>query len=397
MQAQMTGKDLKHIYILLFVIPFLMGTAIDLYVPSLPAIKMYFKTSTSLVQYTISFYMFGYAIGQMFLGVMSDSFGRKNILLISGFIFTLVSFCAAFSPNIYFLIFYRFLQGVCIAGPAVVCRAIASDCYSGIALNKAMINISISWALGPILGPFIGGYLQHYFHWQANFYFFGIYALIVFGYSYFFLIETHIRRVPFKKEVIHATLKEIFSHPFFFIYSVISALLYSTLVVFNTIAPFLIQIDLKYSAIQYGHIALILGFGYFFGNIVNRFVVNYIKPNTIIILSLMGSVLISLIMIILAIYMKLNLYIILIPAIVIFFFCGLAFGNIMAKAISLFPHAGGSSNAILGSWVAGGVFVISTIGSFLPTNSQLPLAVLYFVIANICLVLFIIARRINNF
>ena len=73
----------KHVFVLLFLIPFLMGTGTDLYVPSLPAITAYFKISAHLTQFTIGLYMLGYAIGQFFLGILSDSLGRKKISIYS--------------------------------------------------------------------------------------------------------------------------------------------------------------------------------------------------------------------------------------------------------------------------------------------------------------------------
>lgn len=71
----------NRIMVLLFLIPFLLGTDVDLYVPSIPQIERYFDTQKHFVQLTISFYMLGYALGQVLLGILSDSFGRKKILV----------------------------------------------------------------------------------------------------------------------------------------------------------------------------------------------------------------------------------------------------------------------------------------------------------------------------
>jgi len=63
----------RHVFFLLFAAPFLMGMGVDLYVPSLPAITNYFHVLPSLVQLTIALYIFGYGVGQSFLGILSDS------------------------------------------------------------------------------------------------------------------------------------------------------------------------------------------------------------------------------------------------------------------------------------------------------------------------------------
>ncbi len=73
-------KEQKKFVLVLFLVGFLMGLGVDLYVPSLPSITRYFNVSPSSVQLTISLYMLGYGIAQIFFGILSDSLGRKKIL-----------------------------------------------------------------------------------------------------------------------------------------------------------------------------------------------------------------------------------------------------------------------------------------------------------------------------
>ena len=392
----MTSAQKIHVMLLLSLIPFLMGTGIDLYVPSLPAIVRYFNTQNHFVQYTISFYVLGYAVGQIILGMLSDSFGRKKILIISGIVYTVISFLSALSPNIFCLISYRFLQGFAIAGPAVIARAIATDCFSGLALTKVMTYISICWALGPIIGPVIGGYLQYFFGWQASFYFFGIYGLLTFIYAAIVLAETNINLLPFHPVSLYQSLKEVVMHPIFLLCSLIASLIYAMLVVFNIVAPFLIQVDLKYSVIAFGHIALLLGLGYFLGNLGNRFIVHYIAPTKITLFSLIGAILSSFSMLISGIYIALNLYTLLIPTIILFIFCGFIFPNMMAISVSLFPNKAGTASAIFGSWVAGGVFIMSLIATTLNTTTQLHVSIMYLVMSLICLAIFALFLRVYD-
>ncbi|MCK4607921.1 MAG: hypothetical protein KAT71_00405 [Gammaproteobacteria bacterium] len=82
---------------------------------------------------------------------------------------------------------------------------------------------------------------------------------------------------------------------------------------------------LKYSVVSYGHIAFLLGFGYFLGNLLNRFVIHYFKPIQIIFFAFIAALLTSLLMIGLGMVVVINLYIILIPTFWLFFLCGLIF------------------------------------------------------------------------
>lgn len=385
----------RIIIILNIVTPFLLGTGIDLYVPSLPIITNYFHTTNHLAQLTVSLYMLGYSVGQLFLGVLSDGLGRKKILFLSAIFCTGVSFACVFSPNIEMLNVYRFLQGIGLAGLSVVCRAVLVDRFSGIQLNKAMTYISISWALGPILGPFIGGYLQHLFNWQADFYFFGLYGLMITVLAGM-MPETHYHLQSLQPAHVVKTIRGILMHSVFFWGSIFLAFAYSALVMFNVIGPFLIQEVLKYSVVAYGHIALLLGIAYCLGNCTTRLAINYVSPMRVVFVSMIGAVMTSLCMLLLALFLPMNLWVILIPIFILFYFLGLAFPNMATKCYSLFPELGGTAGAVCGSLMALGVFMVTAFGALLETKTQTPLAIVYMGLSLVCLILFCVCQRMDQ-
>jgi len=368
----------KSIFILFFACPFLMGTGIDLYVPSLPIIADYFHVSGGLIQLTISSYMLSYALGQFILGVLSDALGRRKVLLYSGLTFILASIMAAFANNIYILILSRFLQGLGTAGMAVTIRAVAMDNFTGISLAKAMNNISIGWSLGPILGPFIGGYLQHYFNWQADFYFFSIYGLLIFLLIFFTLPESHFKLQPFHPKKIFINVKAILAHKVFVFSALACYLFYALSVVFNMVGPFLIQKNLNFSAVAYGKIALLLGTAYFIGNITNRMLINYLKPIHIALSAGCVAILIALVMLNLSLFLPINIYAILLPGTAIFFLGGLIVPNMIGLSSAIFPaHVGGTVSALFGTIGLLATFVVSIFTTLLQTNTAFPLSVLY--------------------
>lgn len=395
-KIQMTFWQRQHFMSLFFLIPFLMGMGVDLYVPSLPIITHYFNVNQSLVQLTIGLYMFGYAFGQLFLGILSDSIGRKKVMIFSAVLYVVVSFLSAFSPNVYALIFFRLLQGIGIAGVAAINRAMAADCFSDLKLIKILSYVSTSWALGPIVGPFIGSYLQHYFNWQADFYFFALYGLFILIEVSFFMPETHFDREAVHLIKMYQKMKVVISHPIFLISSIIISLVYALGVVFNVVGPFLIQGVLHYSVLSYGRIALMLGVGYFMGNFVNRILMQYFEVRNIILAGLFGTLLLSLVFILLGVFIPLNLAIIFVPVLFIFFFSAFVISNASGIALSYFKKTAGTASALRGFLSAAGVFVASSLAALLKTHSQMPLAFMYFGMVFICLVLFFIGRRIEN-
>ena len=157
----------------------------------------------------------------------------QKIFLGSLFFYVIMSFVSVFSPSIYVLIICRFLQGIGIAGIGAVVRAIAVDCFEGKNLIKAFTYVSTSWALGPIVGPFIGGYLQHFFNWQADFYFFGLYGLFIFIYAAFTLLETNLFLQPLHPTHVIRSIKDVILNPIFLLITVILALDYAVIIIFN--------------------------------------------------------------------------------------------------------------------------------------------------------------------
>ena len=382
----------KALFLLLFLIPFLMGLGVDSYVPSMPAIQTYFHASSHATQLTIGFYMLGYALGQLLLGILSDSLGRRKIILFWGAVYVVANIAAAFSPSVAWVMFYRFLQGFAIAGPAVAVRAIPADCFSGLELTKAMGFLATSWALGPILGPFIGSYIEFYFHWQANFYFLAGYAVLTFIYAAIVLKETHLDRSPLHFPKILGALKEALTHPVFLIYATIASLIYSILVIFNVVAPFLIQVDLGYSAVVYGRVALVLGLSYFLGNFSMRTFVGRVGSPRLILIGVVGSFVLALILLGVSMLFPMSLWSIMVPTLVMFYLCGVAFPNLIGTLAGLFPKTAGTSSAIYGSFVCAGVFLLSSLSALLPSHSQVPLAVVYLVLVSICMCLLVLKR-----
>ena len=106
--------------------PFVM----DMYLPTLPAMSGYFRTTSSMVQLGLTTSMAGLAAGQLFFGPLSDKYGRRPVLLVALMLFLLSTAGCIFSENILQFIALRFLQGVSGAGGVVLSRSIAADKYS---------------------------------------------------------------------------------------------------------------------------------------------------------------------------------------------------------------------------------------------------------------------------
>ena len=375
----------------LLIIP-ISGVAIDIYVPSLPAVSQHFGVHKSLAQLTITTYMLGFGVMQLFAGSISDSFGRKKPFIIGMLIFIIVTLLVPWSHNIYQLLVYRLIQGIAVGLTIVPMRSIIPDLFHGRELQKMMNYMTIAWSIGPIIAPGIGGYLQHYFNWHANFYFLGVYSIIIFTFTLIYLPETSQHVHPFHPIEIIKRYFHILFHWRFASGVIINGFIYSFLILFNIVAPFLIQNVLHYSAIHFGQIALLMGFCWFLGTMTNRFLLD-IELEVKAKVCFWFMFIITLVFTFFAFTRPMTLYTIVIPSAILFWMSGLIFPNYFSRSILLFPNTIGSANALFGAFVFFIAGLSSALATFLKANNARPLGIAYVVLMSLCLIVYYLDIR----
>jgi DHA1 family bicyclomycin/chloramphenicol resistance-like MFS transporter len=174
-------KPINHIYliVLLSVLSSVAPMGTDTYIPSIPDIAKYFSVGIEKIELTLSIFLIGFSIGQIFGGPISDKYGRRkgSILGLLGYAF--FSFLIIFSTNIYELWVYRFFEA--FFGGIVVVNAAASvrDRFNGAEAAKVFSLIGTIRSLAPLLAPAIGAFIIHFFSWEAVFVFLTVYSLLV--------------------------------------------------------------------------------------------------------------------------------------------------------------------------------------------------------------------------
>ncbi|UJR11336.1 hypothetical protein I4U23_015517 [Adineta vaga] len=161
------------------------------YLPALAQLEHDLKTSTTLVDYTISSYLITAGVCSLLWDPLSDRFGRKIILLISFAVFTAFTIVCALSRTIVVLLIFRSLQGGAISASLVVGQSIVVDMYPSEKLGLAMGLFLVPLLVGPILSPFIGGILANSFGWRSTFAALIIMAVISTIIILIFVPETH--------------------------------------------------------------------------------------------------------------------------------------------------------------------------------------------------------------
>ena len=173
--------------------------SVDTYLPSFPAIQREFAVTPLQLQQTLTAYLVAFAVMTLFLGSLSDSFGRRPVILACLAIYVLGSVGCAFAQSFPQLLWFRAVQGLSAGVGWVVGRAIVRESHPGHEAQRLLSLITMIFGLAPALAPVIGGALQGAFGWRAVFVFlalFGALQLAVCGWA---LPETLTRekRQPF--------------------------------------------------------------------------------------------------------------------------------------------------------------------------------------------------------
>ena len=370
----------------LFVIP-ISGLSIDIYVPSLPAVSHFFGVDKSLAQLTITAYMLGLGFMQLFAGSISDSFGRRKPFLFSMCIFIIATLAIPFVRSIDQLLFLRFMQGISVAVIVVPMRSVISDLYEGPAYYKMVNYMTMTWSIGPIIAPAIGGYLQQYFGWQSNFYFLAIYGTLSLLLNFFYLPETSIHQHPFHLQQILVRYKQILMHKDYLISLAINGILYSIIMLFTIVGPFLIQNILHYSAAQFGQVALITGLSWFIAGMINRFLLHIsFEPKALFCFTTMFVI--TVIALFIDSMIPMTIYSIVIPIIFLLLTGGILFPHCFARSMAFFPKMTGSANALFGGFIFFISGMSSGLGTLLKANSNIPLLMTYLALTLLCLVIY---------
>jgi len=143
--------------------------AIDTYLPAFAGIGASLNATPVQMQQTLSSYLLGFALMNLFHGALSDSLGRRPVVLAGVVVFTLASAGCALSDSIGELVWFRALQGLAAGAGMVVSRAIIRDMFAPADAQRVMSQVTIYFGVAPAVAPLIGGFLFAHTDWHAIF------------------------------------------------------------------------------------------------------------------------------------------------------------------------------------------------------------------------------------
>jgi DHA1 family bicyclomycin/chloramphenicol resistance-like MFS transporter len=324
---------------------------IDMYLPALPRIADEFSVSSSVVQLTLTGTLAGLALGQLIVGPLSDSLGRRRPLMVGIALHMVASVLCLFAPNIVTLGLARGLQGVGAAAAAVVAIAIVGDLYVDNVAATVLSRLMLVLGVAPVVAPSLGAavLLKASWHWVFA-------VLVVLAGALLLLAALALpetlpaaHRRPLQVRGIVATYGELLGDARFVILVLVAALGMSGLFAYIAAAPFVLQgqygLDQQSFALVFGAGAVAL----IGATQLNVVLLKRFTPQTIVVWALVASSLAALLFVALTAAGVGGLPAFLVPVWLILAAMGLVIPNAPALALSRHPDAAGTSAALLGA------------------------------------------------
>ena len=213
--------------------------AIDTYLPAFAGIAQSVGATPVQMQQTLSAYLFGFAVMNLFHGALSDSFGRRPVVLWGVALFTLASVGCALSQTIGQLVFFRAVQGISAGAGIVVSRAVIRDMFAPADAQRVMSQVTIYFGVAPAVAPMIGGFLFVHADWHSIFWLLAVLGAALWVANWRLLPETlHLsQRQPFNVRSLMRGYASLGSSPRFLMLVVASGVPFNGMFLYVLSAP----------------------------------------------------------------------------------------------------------------------------------------------------------------
>jgi DHA1 family bicyclomycin/chloramphenicol resistance-like MFS transporter len=371
--------------------------SVDTYLPSLPDIGRELAAPPAQVQLTISFYLVGFALGQIVYGPLSDRHGRKPVLLAALVLFSTAGLACAFASSIHALIIARFFQAFGGAGAVVLARAIVRDLYSGTRAGREFSLMGTIMGLAPIIAPLIGSVLQMAFGWRAIFV-----ALVVVGsiaavLAWYLLPETLKTRAPEPVSLLSSVgvYRTFMKNRVFLAHLGIVTCSFMGLFAWISGAPFVLQDLYGLSALEFG-VAFALGSaGYLLGTVLAAGIVTHIGLDRTIGLGGLALALGGLAMVAAVALGLTSAASLVLPAAFYLAGLGLAMPQGFAGAMSPFPGRAGAASSLIGFTQQTSAAALGTAVGHMLGQTAWPLVIAIAMMGCLTLLIWLVSREIR--
>ena len=250
-QAPDSRKLTGQLLLLLASLAALGSLATNIILPAFPEMAGELRTSVKDLSATLASFFVAFAVGQLFVGPLSDRFGRKWLVLGGLVVFVVGSAVCALADSLSQLVVGRIVQALGVCATSVLSRAIARDLFEGETLARALSLIMVAKAAAPGFSPLLGGALSSVLGWRSTFGLVAVMAVLLGMLYASSLGETHgpERRVPLSITSIMTTYGQLLRDRRFIAPALSVSLVIGSLYMFFSMAPAILMAGFGFSAL----------------------------------------------------------------------------------------------------------------------------------------------------
>jgi len=352
---------------------------IDMYVPGMLDVQRDLHASAADTQLTLSAFLIGYAVGQMFYGPISDRFGRKRVLLTGIFLFTACSLAAALARNIESLIAFRFLHAIGGGAGMVLARAIIRDIYPSHEVARLMSLLSIITMVGPMLAPILGGFMISWGGWRSILGLLTSLGVVFFFIAAFVVPESHPRENRLNLSI-HSTFKaylQVLTNRKSFAYITCTACSAGGIFAYISTSPFVFIEIYGLPTEYFGFVYATVVAGIIIGAIINTRLVAEVGIDRMISYSLVVRLSGIAILLFLTLLHIGGMYGLIIAIIIAMSPSIIINANASAGVLHLFPKTAGTASAAIGAVMFGCGAISGPIVGYMYDGTVMPLVIVF--------------------
>ncbi|CAB0932582.1 Bcr/CflA family drug resistance efflux transporter [Corynebacterium diphtheriae] len=227
--------------------------SINMYLSGLPELRHEFGISQFDAQLTITFFLIGMTVGQLFSGPITDARGRRGLFFIGTIVLTIATLLSALAPHAWVLYLSRAAMGWAAGTAVVSARAIAADKVSGPELAKVFSILMVLGSIAPVVGPILGGLIVHSAGWRAVFWF----LTVVYAFTAVIAARTIPETLPVERRThggiraMLAAIRTLLSNRVYVGSTVAFVFAFATMFTFVSASPFILQEHFGFSPLHY--------------------------------------------------------------------------------------------------------------------------------------------------
>ena len=325
--------------------------AIDMYLPALPTIATDLHTGIDQLEGSVAILLFGYAIGQLIIGPISDRLGRVNIMVWGLVTFTIATLLAGFVVTIEQLYLARLFQAFGGAAATVVIFPMIRDRNNEQGAAKTISYVMAITVIAPLIAPIIASFILTKINWSWIFFALAIFAALVTICAKYWIkpaSSSSIRKSEFSFSAITVSFGKILRNKQIMFHILAGSFAFAGLFAFVAGSPYVYITYYGIAAENYGYLVGLNAVAMIGVNLVNAKLLDAVNPTKKLIV---GVVLMCIIGFILVIISALNLGIYWLVAGIVAYIgaLGLTATNAIVGALSVLPEENGTVSALNGS------------------------------------------------